>query len=50
VFVRQDSTGRVGLFVTRIDGSGLLELPTPGPILEFGFFAGSWCDGSCLGR
>jgi Tol biopolymer transport system component len=42
VFVRQDPTGRVGLFVTALDGSGLLELPTPGLILEFGFFAGSW--------
>lgn len=42
VFVRQDPTGRVGLFVTKIDGSGLSDVPTPGLILEFGFFAASW--------
>jgi dipeptidyl aminopeptidase/acylaminoacyl peptidase len=42
VFVRQDPTGRVGLFVTNLDGGGLQELPTPGLIVEFGFFAGSW--------
>lgn len=42
VFVRQDPKGRVGLFVTKLDGSGLLKLPTSGLILEFGFFAGSW--------
>jgi Tol biopolymer transport system component len=42
VFVRQDPTGRVGLFVTNLNGSGLREIPTPGLILGFEFFAGSW--------
>jgi Tol biopolymer transport system component len=43
VFVRADANGEhAGLYVTKVDGSGLLQIPTPGLIINFGFFAGSW--------
>jgi Tol biopolymer transport system component len=42
VFVRQTPTHRVGLFVTKLDGRGLREIPTPGLLLDFGFHAGTW--------
>jgi Tol biopolymer transport system component len=34
VFVRTDQDGQAGIFVARINGSGLRQIPTPGLILD----------------
>lgn len=41
VFVRSDENGPVGIFVTRLNGSGLLQITPTGMIID-GFFGGSW--------
>ena len=41
VFVRLDETGRVGLFVIKLNGSGLRQITPPGLIVQT-FFGGSW--------
>ena len=41
VFVRWDEDGPVGIFVTRINGSGLRQI-TPPDMNVAGFFGGSW--------
>jgi Tol biopolymer transport system component len=40
VFARSNENGRVGLFVVKLNGSGLRQIPTPGLILDD--FGGSW--------
>jgi Tol biopolymer transport system component len=41
VFVRQDPDGEVGLFVTRLGGSGVRQITPRGMIVD-DFFGGSW--------
>lgn len=42
-FVRQDPNGQVGIFVVKLNGSGLRQIPTPARMeLGSGFFAGDW--------
>jgi len=41
VFVRSDENGPVGIFVTRLNGSGLRQITPTGMIID-GFFGGSW--------
>jgi TolB protein len=40
-FVRTDASGEVGIFVTRLDGTGVRQITPPGMILDE-FFGGSW--------
>jgi Tol biopolymer transport system component len=43
VFIRADANDEhAGLYVTKVNGSGLLQIPTPGLIIHFGESAGSW--------
>ena len=41
VFVRSDPDGQVGLYVTKLNGSGLRQITPPGMILD-DLFGGSW--------
>jgi Tol biopolymer transport system component len=40
VFVRLDENGPVGLFVTKLNGSGLRQITPPGMVVQF--YGGSW--------
>jgi Tol biopolymer transport system component len=41
VFARTDQDGRVGIFVTKLNGSGLQQITPPGMLVD-DFFGGSW--------